>query len=126
MAQTVTQCLTSAMDSVNLIDGVKAGSWDVVGMTQAEINEMVQRNVDHLELILAYDDKEVKVSELTNEQQYFHSQILDLTNKQKRIQFELDQINASLSVFQNAFIESAKQKADEVLNNPEEDKNDDT
>jgi hypothetical protein len=55
MAQTVTQCLTSAMDSVNLIDGVKAGSWDVVGMTQAEINEMVQRNVDHLELILAYD-----------------------------------------------------------------------
>jgi len=72
------------------------------------------------------DDKEVKVSELTSEQQYFHSQILDLTNKQKRIQFELDQINASLSVFQNAFIESAKQKADEVLNNPEEDKNDDT
>ena len=72
------------------------------------------------------DDKEVKVSELTSEQQYFHSQILDLTNKQKRIQFELDQVNASLSVFQNAFIESAKQKADEVLNNPEEDKNDDT
>ena len=72
------------------------------------------------------DDKEVKVSELTSEQQYFHSQILDLTNKQKRIQFELDQINASLSVFQNAFIESAKQKADEVLNNPEEGKNDDT
>ena len=70
------------------------------------------------------DDKEVKVSELTSEQQYFHSQILDLTNKQKRIQFELDQVNASLSVFQNAFIESAKQKADEVLNNPEEDKND--
>jgi hypothetical protein len=25
-------------------------------MTQAEINEMVQRNVDHLELILAYTD----------------------------------------------------------------------
>ena len=67
------------------------------------------------------DDKEIKSSELTTEQQYFHTQILDLTNKQKRIQFELDQINASLSVFQNAFIESAKQKADEVLNNPEED-----
>ena len=78
------------------------------------------------EPVLMIDDKEVKVSELTKEQQYFHSQILDLTNKQKRIQFELDQINASLSVFQNAFIESAKQKADEVLNNPEEDKNDNT
>jgi len=78
------------------------------------------------EPLVMIDNKEVKVSELTKEQQYFHSQILDLTNKQKRIQFELDQINASLSVFQNAFIESAKQKADEVLNNPEEDKNDDT
>ena len=78
------------------------------------------------EPVVMIDDKEVNVSELTSEQQYFHSQILDLTNKQKRIQFELDQINASLSVFQNAFIESAKQKADEVFNNPEEDKNDNT
>ena len=54
MAQTVTECLTAGTDSVNLIDGVKAGSWNVEGMTQAEINEMVQRNVDHLELILTY------------------------------------------------------------------------
>ena len=54
MAQTVTECLTAGTDSVNLIDGVKAGSWNVEGMTQAEINEMVQRNVDHLEVILAY------------------------------------------------------------------------
>ena len=54
MAQTVTECLTSGTDSVNLIDGVKAGSWYVEGMTLAEINEMVQRNVDHLELILEY------------------------------------------------------------------------
>ena len=54
MAQTVTECLTAGTDSVNLIDGVKAGSWSVVGMTQAEINEMVQRNVDHLEVILEY------------------------------------------------------------------------
>ena len=29
--------------------------YDVEGMTQEEINEMVQRNVDHLELILAYE-----------------------------------------------------------------------
>jgi c-di-GMP-binding flagellar brake protein YcgR len=78
------------------------------------------------EPVVMLNDKEVKVSDLTNEQKYFHSQILDLTNKQKRIQFELDQVNASLSVFQNAFIESAKEKADEVLNNPEEDQNDNT
>ena len=54
MAQTVTECLAAGTDSVNLIDGVKAGSWEVKGMTQSEINEMVQRNVDHLELILEY------------------------------------------------------------------------
>jgi hypothetical protein len=28
-------------------------------MTQAEINDMVQRNVDHLEIILAYTDPDV-------------------------------------------------------------------
>jgi hypothetical protein len=54
MAQTVTECLTNAMDSVNLINGVNGGSWSVEGMTQAEINTMVQRNVDHLETILEY------------------------------------------------------------------------
>ena len=52
---TVTEVLTAGTDSVNLIDGVKAGSWDVEGMTQAEINEMVQRNVDHLSTILLYE-----------------------------------------------------------------------
>ena len=54
MAQTVTECLAAGTDSVNLIDGVKAGSWNVEGMTQSEINKMVQRNVDHLEFILEY------------------------------------------------------------------------
>jgi len=54
MAQTVTECLAAGTDSVTLIDGVKAGTWDVEGMTQAEINEMVQRNVDHLSTILLY------------------------------------------------------------------------
>jgi hypothetical protein len=55
MAQTVTEVLTAGTDSVNLIDSVKAGTWDVTNMTQTEINEMVQRNVDHLELVLAYE-----------------------------------------------------------------------
>ena len=54
MAQTVSEVLTAATDSVTLINGVNGGTWDVTGMTQAEINEMVQRNVDHLELVLAY------------------------------------------------------------------------
>ena len=52
---TVTEVLTAATDSVNLINGVNGGTWGVADMTQAEINEMVQRNVDHLEVILAYN-----------------------------------------------------------------------
>ena len=54
MAQTVSEVLTAAMDSVNLINGVNAGTWNVEDMEQSEINDMVQRNVDHLEIILAY------------------------------------------------------------------------
>jgi len=55
MAQTVTECLAAGTDSVTLIDGVKAGTWNVEGMEQSDINDMVQRNVDHLEIILAYE-----------------------------------------------------------------------
>ena len=54
IAETVEQVLTAATDSVNLINGVNAGTWVVGSMTQEEINDMVQRNVDHLEIILAW------------------------------------------------------------------------
>ena len=54
MAQTVTEVLTAATDSVTLINAVNGGTHEVGSMTQAEINDMVQRNVDHLEVILAY------------------------------------------------------------------------
>jgi len=71
MALTVNECLTAGLDSVNLIDGVKAGTWNVEGMTQSEINEMVQRNVDHLETILLYkpvdsDDETPNIVDSTN------------------------------------------------------------
>lgn len=56
---TVTEVLTAATDSVDLINEIDDGSHDVEGMEQAEINDMVQRNVDHLELILAYTDPNV-------------------------------------------------------------------
>jgi len=54
MAQTVKEVLTSATDSVSVINGIKGKSWNVKGLTQSEINEQVQRNVDHLEIVLAY------------------------------------------------------------------------
>lgn len=59
MIQTVAEVLTAGMDSVTIINEVKDGTHNVTGMTQAEINEMIQRNVDHLELILAYTDPDV-------------------------------------------------------------------
>ncbi len=62
MAQTLTEVFTSAMDSVALINGVNGGSWDVDGMSQTKINELVLRNVEHLEIILEYTDPNVKGS----------------------------------------------------------------
>ena len=59
MAQTVSEVLTAATDSVTLINGVNAGTWDVEGMEQSEINDLVQRNVDHLEIVLDYTDPDV-------------------------------------------------------------------
>ena len=57
MAQTVAQVLSAATDSVTLINNINDGSMDLAlaSMTQAKINEMVQRNVDHLTTILSYD-----------------------------------------------------------------------
>ncbi len=57
MAQTVSEVLTAATDSVTLINAINtdASAVDAVtGMNQTEINEVVQRNVDHLEIVLAY------------------------------------------------------------------------
>lgn len=55
MSQTVAEVLLAADDSVTLINGIDDGSIVRSDLTQEEINDMVQRNVDHLEIILAYD-----------------------------------------------------------------------
>ena len=60
--------------------------------------------------VVFLDDKELKVKDFDDQQKYFYQQIVDLKNKQTRIQFELDQVNASLSVFQNAFTKSFKKE----------------
>ena len=58
MAQTVSEVLTAATDSVTIINDVNTNGSDSdyveEGATQTEINELVQRDVDHLEIILAY------------------------------------------------------------------------
>ena len=68
--QTVAECLTAATDSVTLINDINTNgkkSTYVGGtaeadteMSQADINATVQRNVDHLELILEYTEPNVK------------------------------------------------------------------
>ena len=68
MTQTVAECLTAATDSVTVINDINTnglrsvyvgGTADTdTDMSQDDINEVVQRNVDHLETILAYDGEE--------------------------------------------------------------------
>ena len=51
---TVAEVLAAADDSVTLINGIDDGSIVRSDLTQDEINSMIQKNVDHLEIILAY------------------------------------------------------------------------
>ena len=75
--QTVAEVLTAATDSVTVITDINTngnkspyagGTTDIDGNAvagdweQADINDVVQRNVDHLELILEYTDPDVKGS----------------------------------------------------------------
>ena len=57
--QTVAEVLASADDSVSLINDINTNGGDseyiASDLSQEEINDIVQRNVDHLEIILAYD-----------------------------------------------------------------------
>ncbi len=64
MAQTVSECLTAATDSVTVINDINSkgkasthivASDSSAGVTQADANARVKANVDHLTLILAYD-----------------------------------------------------------------------
>ena len=61
--QTVAEVLSAADDSVTLINDINTNGSDseyiADNFTQDEINDMVQRNVDHLEIILAYTEPDV-------------------------------------------------------------------
>lgn len=59
MTKTVEQVLAAANDSVSLINDINTNGGDseyiVSDLSQEEINDIVQRNVDHLELVLTWD-----------------------------------------------------------------------
>ena len=72
------------------------------------------------ENVVFLDDKEIKVADLSDEQKYYHSQIIDLRNQKARIAFQMDQVMPSLKFFEEAFVKSTQEKADEVLAPEEE------
>jgi len=72
------------------------------------------------ENVVFLDDKEIKVADLSDEQKYFHSQVIDLRNQKARIAFQMDQVMPSLKFFEEAFIKSTQEKAGEVLAPEEE------
>ena len=57
--QTVAEVLTAATDSVSLINDINTNgansTYILPDLTQAQVNAVVQKNVDHLETILEYD-----------------------------------------------------------------------
>ena len=61
--QTVAEVLSAADDSVTLINDINTNGSDSENVpsdfNQEQINDIVQRNVDHLEIILAYTDPNV-------------------------------------------------------------------
>jgi|TARA_A100000172_G_C3030986_1_gene106659 hypothetical protein len=61
------------------------------------------------------DSDKTKKTKLNDKQQYIQSQLQDLANKEKNLMFQLDQVKASQQVFQQAFVDSTKEIADEVL-----------
>lgn len=60
--------------------------------------------------------------ELTKEQQYCKAQIEDLTTKESQLNFQLDQVKASKSVFTNLLAEYTKDAAEEVVEKTKEKK----
>jgi len=66
------------------------------------------------EATVTLDGQKLKVKDFSDQQKYLYNQMVDLKNKQGRLNFETDQINASLSVFENAFKESFKEEPEEA------------
>ncbi len=71
------------------------------------------------EPVVKLDDKEFKVSDLSEQQQYIHSQVMDLRNQRARLQFQIDQVNAGLNFFETSLLNSVKEQAEEVLSDVE-------
>ena len=66
-------------------------------------------------VITLADGTEMKESELSQEQAVIISHIRSLKDKVAKLEFEVNQLVPSLRFYENAFVESTKEKAKEVL-----------
>ena len=67
------------------------------------------------ENVIFIDDKEIKESDMTDQQKYLARQVQDLMNKRSRLEFELHQVVTSLNVFKKDLVQTTKEVAKEVL-----------
>jgi len=65
-------------------------------------------------------DKELLKSDMTQEQKVFVTHVESLRNKISKLQFEIDELMPSLRSYEQLFIKSTKEKADEVLEDKSE------
>ena len=65
-------------------------------------------------------DKELLKSDMTSEQLILMSHVESLKNKISKLQFEIDELMPSLRSYEQSFINSTKEKAEEVLENKSE------
>lgn len=73
-------------------------------MSEMELDTMSETKQN----IITIDDKEYDESTLSDESKYFIAQIRDIQNKQAKLRFEADQIQAALNAMTNALIQSVK------------------
>jgi len=60
------------------------------------------------ENVIFIDDKEIKESDMTDQQKYLTRQVQDLMNKRSRLEFELHQVVTSLNVFKKDLVQTTK------------------
>ena len=73
-------------------------------MSEMELDTMSETKQN----IITIDGKEYDESTLSDESKDFIAQIRDIQNKQAKLRFEADQIQAALNAMTNALIQSVK------------------
>jgi len=76
---------------------------------------MANKETVKKENTVTIDGKELKESELTEQQKYFTSQIQEARAERMQLQRQMDRNTAVINSFEAALIETTKEVAEEVL-----------